>query len=243
MRLFLVRERSSLTDVGLRNEENRTSWLKTALEEIPAGSRILDAGAGERKYEQFCSHLNYVAHDFGRYDGTGDGAGIQTGKWDQTRLDIISDIVAIPENDDSFDAIMCVEVLEHLPEPIEAIREFARLLKPGGYLVITAPFCSLSHFAPYHFYSGFNRYFFEHHLAAHGFEIADFQVNGNYFEYLAQELRRLRAVAARYSNARMTLVGRLSVRLLLPLLAKLSSRDRGSGELLSFGCHVKAKKC
>jgi 2-polyprenyl-3-methyl-5-hydroxy-6-metoxy-1,4-benzoquinol methylase len=46
---------------------------------------------------------------------------------------------------------MCVEVFEHLPEPIKAVEEFARLFKPGGYLILTAPFCSLTHFAPLSF--------------------------------------------------------------------------------------------
>ena len=160
-----------------------SSWLQKALAEIPAGSRILDAGAGERQYEKFCSHLSYVAQDFGQYDGKGDGAGLQRGAWDQTSLDIVSDIVAIPEADESFDAVMCIEVFEHLPQPVEAIREFSRLLRRGGYLIITAPFCSLTHFAPYHFCTGFSRYFYEHHLALHGFDVVDLQANGNYFEY------------------------------------------------------------
>ena len=148
-----------MTIVGTKNLSNREVWLKKTLKQIPAGSRILDAGAGERQYKRFCAHLNYVAQDFAQYNGKGDSAGLQVGNWDQSSLDIISDITGIPEPDASFDAIMCVEVFEHLPEPIKAIQEFARLLKPGGYLILTVPFCSLTHFAPYHFYTGFNRYF------------------------------------------------------------------------------------
>jgi ubiquinone/menaquinone biosynthesis C-methylase UbiE len=96
-------------------------------------------------------------------------------------MNILSDITAMPEPDASFDAIMCIDVFEHLPDPIKAIQEFARLLKPGGHLILTAPFCSLTHFAPYHFYTGFNRYFYETHLSANGFKIVDLQGNGNFF--------------------------------------------------------------
>ena len=121
----------------------------------------------------------HVAQDFGRYNGKGDGKGLQAGHWNQEGLDIVADITSIPEPDGSFQAVMCVEVLEHIPEPIKALREFRRLLATGGYLIITAPFCSLTHFAPYHFYTGFNRYFYEKHLPEHGFEILELAPNDN----------------------------------------------------------------
>lgn len=76
---------------------------------ISAVSRILDAGAGELAYKHFCSHLHYVSQDFAQYDGKGNASGLQMGTWDQSNLDIISDITSIPEKDASFDAIMCIK--------------------------------------------------------------------------------------------------------------------------------------
>ncbi len=189
-----------MTTVGTKNLSTREAWLEKTLKNIPEGSRILDAGAGELKYRQFCLHLNYVSQDFAQYDGKGDKKGLQTSAWDQSKLDIVSDITSIPEPDESFDAVMCIEVFEHLPEPVKAIKEFARLLKPGGHLIITAPFCSLTHFAPYHFHTGFNRYFYEKHLPDNGFEIIELRENGNFFEYLAQEIRRVPSVAKTYNK-------------------------------------------
>lgn len=231
-----------LTRVGTWNEATRDIWLEKSLKLIPAGSRILDAGAGELKYKRFCSHLEYVAQDFAQYDGSGDSRGLQMGSWDQAKIDIVSDITEIPEPDASFDAIMCIEVFEHLPEPLLALREFSRLLREGGQLILTAPFCSLTHFAPYHFHSGFNRYFYETHLPASGFTIVDFQQNGNFFEFLAQEVRRIPFVAKRYLGARPRIWEYCAMQLLLAALSRMSSKDTGSSELLHFGCHVRAVK-
>lgn len=41
--------------------------------------------------------------------------------------------------DARFDTVICVEVLEHIPDDARAVREFARVLKPGGRLVVTVP--------------------------------------------------------------------------------------------------------
>lgn len=46
-------------------------------------------------------------------------------------------IEALPFADGSFDALDCVSVLEHAPERVKAMDEFARVLAPGGRLVIT----------------------------------------------------------------------------------------------------------
>jgi SAM-dependent methyltransferase len=224
------------------NEASRERWLESALQRIPTGSRVLDAGAGTQRYRKFCGHLDYVSQDFGEYDGKGDLAGLQMGDFDYGKLDIVCDITSIPEPDGSFDAIMCVEVLEHLPDPVAALKELGRLTKAKGYLLITAPFCSLTHFAPFHFSTGFNRYWYEKHLGDSGFTIAEIAANGNFFDYLSQELLRLPAVSARYSDGKPHLLEAVCLRLLRHMLQRFSGRDKGSSELLCFGYHVLARK-
>lgn len=231
-----------ISNIGTGNEAYRTEWIKYTLSKIPQGSRLLDAGAGELKYKRFCSHLEYVSQDFAQYDGAGDGAGLQTSKWDQNQLDIVSDIVKIPSENSSFDAIMCIEVFEHLPEPLKAIKEFARLLKPGGCLILTAPFCSLTHFAPYHFYTGFNRYFYEKHLEETGFEILEITPNGNYFTYLAQEIRRIQWCSEKYASKKMSGISKLIIRAMLYILNNIEKKEKNSSELLCFGYHILARK-
>ncbi len=232
-----------MVSVGTHNKSNREAWLEETLKKIPSGSRILDAGAGELKYKKLCKHLNYVSQDFAQYNGKGDRKGLQTGSWDQSKLDIISDIISIPEPDEAFDAIMCIEVFEHLPEPIKAIQEFSRLLRSGGHFILTAPFCSLTHFAPYHFYSGFNKYFYEKYLSEHGFEILDLQENGNFFEYLAQEIRRVPSMVDKYSEGeRYSFLDFFIMKMTLKMLERFSEKDNCSSELLNFGFHIYAIK-
>jgi len=231
-----------MSSVGTLNESNRIAWLEKVLKQIPAGSRILDAGAGEQQFKKFCSHLDYVAQDFGKYDGKGDNTELQKGRWDQIKLDIISDITSIQEPDSSFDTVICTEVFEHLPNPISAIKEFCQLLKPNGRLIITAPFCSLTHYAPYHFYSGFNRYFYLTHLTTNNFEILEMEANGNYFEYMGQEIRRIPAMAEKYTNKQPRRLERFVLDYILKMLDRFSKDDKGSEELLCFGYHILAKK-
>ena len=228
--------------VGTKNEQFRNKWLEETLAKIHRGLRILDAGAGELQFKKYCKHLHYVSQDFAKYDGLGDQKGLQTGVWDQKQLDIVSDIIAIPEQDMSFDAIMCIEVFEHLPEPVLAIKEFSRLIKSGGSLIITAPFCSLTHFAPYHYSTGFNSYFYEKHLPDYGFEIEEVSPNGNFFEYLGQEVNRVTFVATKYANDSPSLLEKYATKIFLKMLTRLSRRDCGSSELLCFGYHVLARK-
>ena len=228
--------------VGMNNEGFREKWLEETLLAVPNTSRILDAGAGTQRYRKYCKNLKYVSQDFGQYEGKGDGAALQTGEFEYGQLDIVSDITSIPEPDLSFDAIMCIEVFEHLPDPVQAIKEFSRLLKHNGHLIITAPFCSLTHFAPYHFCSGFNKYWFEKHLAEYGFTNVEITCNGNFFEYVAQEVYRIPSISNRYSESKPNLLELLSIFILQRMLLRFSKRDNGSSELLCFGYHVHARK-
>jgi SAM-dependent methyltransferase len=221
--------------------EVQTNWVIRQLSVLPTDSNILDVGAGEQRFKPYCSHLQYVAQDFGEYDGGGDGSGLQTGKWDYTRLDIVSDITRIPVDEASFDAILCSEVLEHIPDAVAAVLEFTRILKPGGTLLITAPFNSLTHFAPYHF-CGYNRYWYMHHLPLMGLAIEEIEPNGSWFAFVAQELRRSRFVGRMYSSGLLGLITRVAAIPLLMLLTLLARYDRGSQELLCFGYMVRATK-
>ena len=227
------------------NKAFRDKWIKKVLSEIPKNSKILDAGAGELQYKLFCDHLHYVSQDFGNYNGIGNDEGLQTGQRDNSKLDIVSDITNIPVKDKSFDAIMCIEVFEHIPEPILAIKEFSRILKKNGTLIITAPVSSFTHYAPYYFYNGFTKYFFSKYLVNNGFKIEELAFNGNYFDYLFAMLIKVPYVLSRYigfGGKIFKYLYLISIFPILILLDYISKKDKGSCEMHSTGIHVIARK-
>ena len=227
----------STGDVGMDNAPAKEAWLEKTLKTLPAGAKILDVGAGELAYKKFCNHLDYTSQDFGEYDGKS----YKTGTWDTSQVDIRSDITSVPVPDGSFDAIMCVEVFEHISEPAKAVREFSRILKSGGTLITTVPFCSTTHQEPYYFANGYSKYWYEKILPEYGFEIKELTHNGNLFSWAAGLMRGMRARAERYSSG-ATLYQRLIIKLMLAVLNAWEEDDRGSEELLCFGIYVVAQK-
>lgn len=59
--------------------------------------------------------------------------------------DIVGDIHNLPFENDSKEAILCIAVLEHVENPIKAMSELHRVLKPGGKLLIYVPFLYYYH--------------------------------------------------------------------------------------------------
>jgi 2-polyprenyl-3-methyl-5-hydroxy-6-metoxy-1,4-benzoquinol methylase len=54
----------------------------------------------------------------------------------------------LPFGDGAFDTVFCTEVLEHLKNPVGALREMRRVLTPGGRLTLSVP--NATGFAPFH---------------------------------------------------------------------------------------------
>lgn len=167
--------------------------VSNEIKKIPKFSKILDAGCGEQKYKKFCQHLNYKSQDFKKYK-TDLKPSIDTNlkfrNYKYPNIDYVGNIWKIEEKNNFFDVILCTEVFEHIPYPQETLKEFNRLLRKDGLLILSAPASSIRHFDPYYFYSGFSDRWFEYFLKKYQFEIKFIKPIGDYYQYMSLEIAR-----------------------------------------------------
>jgi SAM-dependent methyltransferase len=127
-----------------------------------ARGRLLDVGCGSKPWQGLFAP--YVDEHLG-VDRT-------RSPHDPVAVDIVATAYEIPLEGSSVDTIVMNAVLEHLEEPQRALAECRRLLRPGGHLIITAPFVWPVHAAPHDFFR-YSPYGLRHLLAAAGFEIVE----------------------------------------------------------------------
>jgi SAM-dependent methyltransferase len=166
------------------NLVNRDRWVAQQAATLPAGARVLDMGAGSCPYRPLFAHCRYQSQDFAGLDGEQ----LRHGAYGQ--IDYRCDIASVPVADGEFDAILCTEVLEHVREPVKVVQEMARILKPGGRLMLTAPLGSGIHQEPYHYYGGYTPYWYHDFLGAAGFAEIKVGANAGSFKFFSQEAIR-----------------------------------------------------
>lgn len=94
--------------------------------------RILDVGCGSMPYRSLFPQPDYQGCDI---------------------VPATSDVASCPADDlsfpdETFDAVLAFQVLEHVPEPWRVMGEIARVLKPGGRALVTVPFLFPFHASP-----------------------------------------------------------------------------------------------
>jgi SAM-dependent methyltransferase len=102
----------------------------------PTGGRILDVGAGfGRLADEYGGYREVVLVD--PSEAMLEGARERVGG-DERMTFLAGDAQRLPMADRSCDAVVCIRVLHHIGDPRPAIAEFARVLRPGGVLVLEA---------------------------------------------------------------------------------------------------------
>lgn len=163
------------------NRFNRDEWIRREAQRVPPGARVLDVGAGGAPYAASFAHCAYYKHDLAPLRPEQ----VQEGGY--AALDLVGDIAALPVRDATFDVVLCTEVLEHVPRPGAAVREMARILRPGATLLLTAPLGSGLHQLPYHYYGGYTPAWYERVLGQVGFEQVEITANRGFFAQYGQE--------------------------------------------------------
>ena len=85
---------------------------------LSGGKRILNAGSSSVRYGMNCVNID-----------------IQS----KQNVDVVCDIHDLPDSLGDFDAIVCNGVLQYCHNPQRVAKEFHRVLRPGGYLFVDAP--------------------------------------------------------------------------------------------------------
>ncbi|HUK39756.1 MAG TPA: methyltransferase domain-containing protein, partial [Candidatus Acidoferrales bacterium] len=144
--------------------------------QIAPDALVVDGGAGNCKHKNFFPHVRYIAFDFKPRRKRAYG-----------EIDLSANLYQLPFREDTFEAAINVDVLEHLREPKEVLKELCRVLRPGGNLFLIAPQGWQEHGMP-HDYFRFTSSGLRYLLEQAGFEIVSIRPMGGFFWYLGHRI-------------------------------------------------------
>lgn len=164
-------------------------WLERELAafaaSLPPGTLLLDAGAGDQPYRNLFGHCTYEAADFEKVDKP------------YATSTYVCDLAAIPVAAGRFDVLVFSQVMEHLPDPASVLREFGRVLKPGGRLFCSAPLFFEEHEQPYDFHR-YTQFGMRRYLEGAGFVVTEQRWLEGYAGTCAYQFERMAACLPRH---------------------------------------------
>ena len=122
-----------------RRELHRS--IASFIAEVPSGSKILNIGSGGTIMKEIEKNLKHR------------DISVQSTDIDPDRKpDFVDDITDTKLQPDSFDYIVCAEVIEHVTQPQPAADNLLRILKPGGRCLVSTPYIFPTHDAPHDYF-------------------------------------------------------------------------------------------
>lgn len=140
-----------------------------------ARGNLIDLGCGNMPFRAFIERQVTAYHGLDKFPTTPS----VTYEADIQNMSIIAD--------QSYDVALCIEVLEHVPNPRLAIREVRRILRLGGNAIITVPHLSRLHDEPYDYYR-YTKYGLEYLLSSEGLKVIQLVKRGGIFSFLGHQL-------------------------------------------------------
>lgn len=138
----------------------------------------MDFGCGSKPYESlFLNASSYIGVDIE----------VSGHSHLNEKIDVFYDGKTVPFPGNNFDNVFCSEVMEHVFNPDESLREINRVLKPGGKLLLTCPFVWAEHEAPYD-YARYSSFGIKHLLERNGFKVLQQKKEGHFTEVVIQQI-------------------------------------------------------
>ena len=214
------------------NVYRRYEFMEKAGASLAPAARVLDAGAGEGPFKPEFAHTRYVGVDLAIGDAV----------LNYGNLDAISDLVYLPFGQDTFDAVICTQVLEHVPEPSQVLQEICRVLKPEGQLFLTVPQSWHQHQKPHDYYR-YTSFGLRYLMERAGLQVQSIQNMGGYFWFISFQLQNInfwlfpRGMRGRRWTWPLRALFGLIFQLIVPLvLFYLDPLDRIKDETFGYMC-------
>lgn len=183
--------------------------LRPALAQLTG--QVLDVGAGQSPWRGWLPQT-------ARYRGIDVGNAHEFGMGPDLPDIVYYEGGAMPFSDQSFDGVLCIEVLEHVEDPQLLIAEMARVLKKGGTLLLTVPWSARQHHLP-NDYHRFTSQRLHALLVKGGFGGIEIAARGNDIGAIANKLTVLTIRLLRISWERGNIIWRFPLGLPCAVLA------------------------
>ena len=152
--------------IGTHLIERSIALLAPAL-----NGRLIDVGCGQQPYRTYYEKRTQItACDFDTKRGN---------------VDFACAAHDIPVPGESFQSVLCTEVLEHVPDPLAVWKEFGRILCPQGHVLLTTPLYWPPHELPYDFYR-YPEQGLRHLAETAGFRIKEILPRGGRWAFFGQ---------------------------------------------------------
>lgn len=204
------------------------TFVGNAASRTGRNAKVLDAGAGSKPYADLFTHAKYKSVDL---------------KGDH---DYMASLDKLPMEDDSFDVVLCTQVLEHVKYPQKVVKELYRIMKPSGYLYLTAPQAWGIHDEPDNYFN-FTKYGLKLLFDEAGFEVISIEPRGGYFWFIGRSIRDISGIfhqhfkgIKKYFLYPLYVIVHIFTGILIPLLCFYLDRfDKEKRTTLGYACICK----